>query len=298
MKKMALILIMAFMVIVSGSKTAYASTAKNSNSPPGKVKIVSSYKGVSVVKLKWKKIRGADGYKIYMKNGSSYKCVDTIRNATVNTYKKRGLKSGTLYRFKVRAFKKKKGKVIYGKYSDVKKLTTKYGLSEGHFSCKYFSFDFNPDIWDVDECYADQDMIRIRKKAEPGEDKMSWEEREKLKKPCMEFSARSHELYNVGKKIATLDEYLEWEFADWENVVDAPKYIKYGKVKLAGRNFALFGNNRSFSRTYVTLINGKVGKKSVKVPIHIQLSYDSDDHTAYDKKYYNRVLDSFKIDNK
>lgn len=73
------------LVFASGNITVYANSAKKGALLPGKAQIVSSYKGVSKVKLRWRKVKGADGYKIYMKKGAGYKCIDTIRNSSVIT---------------------------------------------------------------------------------------------------------------------------------------------------------------------------------------------------------------------
>lgn len=300
MRKDIMILLLVIITLVTGNKAIYASASGKDHLSPGRVRIVASSKGVSKVKLRWKTIKDADGYKVYIKQGSRYKCIKTIRNGSINTYKKQDLKSGTTYRFKVRAYKKRNGKVLFGRYSAAKKLTTKYGLSKGHYSNEYFSFDFDPTFWEVDECY--DDSIRIKQNARPGESEMSWEEQEKIRErnPRMSFSHKDYLLFHGPKRIDTINEYLDWEFKDWEDIVDDygnpyPKHIKYKKVKIAGKTFIPFGNKTSFVREYVTLVNGKYGKRKFKVPIHIGLNYISSDHRAYNKKYYNKVLKTLKI---
>ncbi len=75
------------------------------------------------VKLSWKKVKNADGYKIYMKSGNGeYKAVKTITNGKTVNYKKKNLKKGKTYYFKVRAYCKVNGKKVYGSYSGVKKI--------------------------------------------------------------------------------------------------------------------------------------------------------------------------------
>ena len=78
-------------------------------------------------------------------------------------------------------------------------------------------------------------------------------------------------------------------------VILNPKNIKYKKVKIAGKTFIPFSSEGSFFREYVTLVNGKWRKKKFKVPIHIGVNYISSDHKAYNKKYYNKVLKTLKI---
>ena len=87
-----------------------------------KLKKVSSLKvkktSSTYVTLSWKKVTGADSYKVYYStNGKKWKSVKVKKNTA--TVKK--LKSGTQYRFKVRAFAGK----YYGTASKILKKTTK-----------------------------------------------------------------------------------------------------------------------------------------------------------------------------
>ena len=77
----------------------------------------------TTVTLKWKKVTGADGYKVEKYNSSKkkYETVKTVKDTTV---KISSLKSGTTYKFRVRAYKKDSD-TIYGEYSSVKQITTK-----------------------------------------------------------------------------------------------------------------------------------------------------------------------------
>lgn len=68
----------------------------------------------SEIKLKWSKVKGASGYAVYIrKNGKYNKVADT--KSTTYTVKK--LPNATRENFKVRAYKKVKGKKVYGSYS-------------------------------------------------------------------------------------------------------------------------------------------------------------------------------------
>lgn len=76
------------------------------------------------ITLSWSKVSSADGYKIYGKaeNETDYKLLSTVRKATAAVKK---LKSGSVYCFKVRAYRKdENGKTVYGKYSDELKAAT------------------------------------------------------------------------------------------------------------------------------------------------------------------------------
>ena len=77
--------------------------------------------------LKWKKVSGVTGYKIYRatsKNGT-YKHIKTIsKNSTITYTDKKDIGVGKLYYYKIRAYKKSGSKTYYGQYSSSKKRTT------------------------------------------------------------------------------------------------------------------------------------------------------------------------------
>ena len=104
-------------------------------------KIVSSYsKAVSVktslakvtgltaknnkkgsVKLTWKKVAGATGYKVYQYNTKTkkYSKIATVKSTS---YTKTKLKTKTTYRYKVRAYKNVGKTTVHGSYSSVKSV--------------------------------------------------------------------------------------------------------------------------------------------------------------------------------
>ena len=117
--------------------------------PEGSVTITVTYKKKTLIlnlkartggnkteKLVWTKVKGADGYNVYFaKCGSKLK---KIRSTKANRLKKTGLRKGTIYKYKVKAYKLKNGKKLYlassnsahavaggynKKYTDVKKIT-------------------------------------------------------------------------------------------------------------------------------------------------------------------------------
>lgn len=73
------------------------------------------------VKLSWKKVDGASGYKVYQYNTKTKKYVKvaTVKNTT---YTKTKLKAKASYKFKVRAYKTVGKKTVYGNYSSVKSV--------------------------------------------------------------------------------------------------------------------------------------------------------------------------------
>ena len=82
--------------------------------------------GKASASVKWSKVTGAQGYKIYAstKSNGTYKLVKTVKNSKTLSASVKNLKKGTKY-FKVRAYSKVNGKTVYGTYSSAKKVTIK-----------------------------------------------------------------------------------------------------------------------------------------------------------------------------
>ncbi len=79
----------------------------------------------SSIKLTWGKVTGTTGYKVYQYSSSQGKYVQ-IATVTNNTYKKTGLKAGTTYNIKVKAYKKlSNGTIIDGALSNAYTTATK-----------------------------------------------------------------------------------------------------------------------------------------------------------------------------
>ena len=76
------------------------------------------------VRINWEKIDNATGYRIYRYNekNKSWDNITTIKDNTVLTYRDEGLKSGTVYRYKVKAYKKV-GDVNYWGFASDEKYT-------------------------------------------------------------------------------------------------------------------------------------------------------------------------------
>ena len=90
----------------------------------GKVKkIWVSSTTSSKIKVKWKKVKGANGYKLYKYNYSKNK-YELCATTSTTSQKVKNLKSAEKYKFRVRAYKKKSGKKYYGKYSPSVKSAT------------------------------------------------------------------------------------------------------------------------------------------------------------------------------
>ncbi len=77
--------------------------------------------------VKWNKIAGANGYKIYRSTSknSGYKCIKTVKTGSTVSFKNTKLKSGKKYYYKVRAYRVVDKKDIYSSYSSSKYIKVK-----------------------------------------------------------------------------------------------------------------------------------------------------------------------------
>lgn len=80
------------------------------------------------VKLDWDQVGGASGYAIYRKNGGTWKKIKTITSPKTLTYTDASVRKGSTYAYKVRAYKKYKGKIYVGAFSPAYLVKT-YNLS-------------------------------------------------------------------------------------------------------------------------------------------------------------------------
>ncbi len=119
-----------------GRKTPgrYAIYANFQGNYSGKVKLVftilpkaatslKATQSTSVVKLTWGKVTGATGYRVYQYSPSKDTYVQKASIKGTNTYRVTGLKAGTTYKFKIRAYTKtSSGVVLWAE--DSKVITT------------------------------------------------------------------------------------------------------------------------------------------------------------------------------
>ncbi len=113
MKKLLNVLLAAVLgasVFSAASLTASAATLPR----------VTSVKAYNIdddeINLKWKKVKGADGYQVKIYSKGEWKAVGLTKKTNFEVDDR---KSATNYKFKVRAYELKKGKRVYGKYSSV-----------------------------------------------------------------------------------------------------------------------------------------------------------------------------------
>lgn len=100
------------------SKTVTAWTAPKKVSAT-KITSIKRYSGNALfnyIKVTWKKVKGATGYKIYAKYSGSYKLLGTTKKTSVNLYTGRGYS----YQIKVVAYRNKHGMTTMAKASPVK----------------------------------------------------------------------------------------------------------------------------------------------------------------------------------
>ena len=111
---------MAFTII---TPTVVSAASKKVSKP--KISSVSAVSSTSL-KIKWKKVSGADGYVIYQKKSDGkYSKVKTITSGKTTSYTKKSLSSATKYTYKIKAYDKKGSKKVYSDYSSTKSAYTK-----------------------------------------------------------------------------------------------------------------------------------------------------------------------------
>ena len=105
----------------SGNNTLYSgfsntASAKPALAAPQRVKAKAGKKRAAI---RWKKVSGASGYKVYRsaKKNGKYKAVKTIKKQRTVTFTNKKLKKGKTWYYKVRAYRTVKGKKVYSPYS-------------------------------------------------------------------------------------------------------------------------------------------------------------------------------------
>ncbi|MDO5520907.1 MAG: fibronectin type III domain-containing protein [bacterium] len=121
--------------LTSGSSYKYTVAAYRTVNKKTKVSSGYNKKGVTVkpspsapklnklsigrrkITVKWKKVAGASGYCVYLKNGSKLTKLKTITKKSITSWTNTRLKKGKKYTYVVRAYITVKGKRVYGSYS-------------------------------------------------------------------------------------------------------------------------------------------------------------------------------------
>lgn len=103
---------------VSGGKTVYGSLSKQLYTSTNPVTVnFSLTSGTGKATVKWNKVTGASGYRIYYKTSKngSWKTLKTVNNKTTS-YTKTGLRKNKVYYFTVKAYRTVDGKTYNGGY--------------------------------------------------------------------------------------------------------------------------------------------------------------------------------------
>lgn len=95
--------------------------------------------------LKWSKLNGVTGYRIYMYDSSkkAYVTLATLKGVNTTEYTVTGLKPGTEYSFKIKAYSNLSGSNLFGKASDALKVKTNSGPANISEAFKLFLEAYN-----------------------------------------------------------------------------------------------------------------------------------------------------------
>ncbi|MDO4484963.1 MAG: fibronectin type III domain-containing protein [Bacillota bacterium] len=116
--------IKAYDTVNGATRYGTATAAKSAAPALSKTSITKLQAGSKKITVKWKKVSGAKGYKIYRATSKSgkYKCIKTTKSTS---YTNKSLKKGKKYYYKVRAYRVVDGKTKYSSYSAVKYIKAK-----------------------------------------------------------------------------------------------------------------------------------------------------------------------------
>ncbi|MCM1105997.1 MAG: fibronectin type III domain-containing protein [Blautia sp.] len=103
------------------------SAVESAKTKPAKVKNLKLSTKSGTITLKWDKVPRVSGYQIYRLNTKTgkYEKVAAVKGNSTFSYKDTGLKKGTSYTYKVRAYVSYNGNNYYGSFSDAVKLKAK-----------------------------------------------------------------------------------------------------------------------------------------------------------------------------
>ena len=193
-------------------------------------KILGASKSSSKINLRWSKVKGASGYKIYRKTtDGKYKCIKTVQGGGTLSYKLTGFNSNTKYKFKLRAYKMSGGKTTYSNYSPAKTVTTKYGLGKTNYTNEALSVNFDTKIWELkafhrgpEEFGRDTYSVRFIYKGETYRDEFDY-----VMNSC--YGWISSEKVNEDEKDKKLEDFVD-DFVELAAEVSDFYDVEYGKI--------------------------------------------------------------------
>lgn len=110
--------IKAFVKGDNGTKYGDIYTYTLNSGNVGKPELSKGGETATSVTLKWNKVKGAKGYKVYKYDTKGKKYV-AVKTTSALQYEAKGIEDGKKYSFKVRAYYKADGETKWGAYSDV-----------------------------------------------------------------------------------------------------------------------------------------------------------------------------------
>lgn len=156
----------ATLLVIGSATPAFGATS----SSIGKAKISSmTSTKVASVTVKWKKVKSAKKYQV--KVGTNKKVTKGVKTYTVKSTVKyktvKGLKQGKRYYAKVRAYKVKNGKKVYGKWSAVKSAITKKETKRVNKPVEDATINMDTNVETKDPTGGDSDPTEEVKPDEP-----------------------------------------------------------------------------------------------------------------------------------
>lgn len=103
-------------IVYSNLSTGYKAAIPKLSTP-----VLATSAGIDQIKLAWKAVPGATGYKIYKRPSTTsiYSLAKTITTGTTTTWTNYGLTTGRTYYYKIIAYRVASGKTYYSYYSNV-----------------------------------------------------------------------------------------------------------------------------------------------------------------------------------
>ncbi len=92
---------------------------------PAAPKVSSIAQSAEAINLKWKKVTGANGYVVEQYTSGAWKRIKTITSADTVSHKVKSLNSGTVYKFRIKAYKKVNGETLWSAATPTIKAATK-----------------------------------------------------------------------------------------------------------------------------------------------------------------------------
>lgn len=240
-------------------------------------KITKATKSSSKVKLKWNKVKGANGYQIFKKTSKGWKRVKSVSGGSATTCTVKGLNSHTKYRFKIRAFRKCCGKITFSKYSAAKIATTKYGFGKSNYTEENYEIGTINSNWE--HSYTKRgghyDIVQLTRITDDDKSRAS----------VMSFCA---EKLNKERWEMTLDDFVEFEIGEWESLYDPVYYKLNGYRTIDGVKCAVLKEDISKNASYIVL-----ALKGHEL-YHIEYFYPSAKKDSYGKEV-EKMLTSLKF---